>query len=349
MRNPLVFSILLIISLPLFNCGGDDATAPEPPNNPPEITAVTANPDPVPMNQTTTLSVTASDPDDDVLSYEWQATAGTFPAGNTSAQVTWIPPETQAEYSISVAVSDGEASVDTSILVDVIGAIYSLSGQVTNQSGSAATNLYVVITDSNSDTDSTLTDGTGNYSFSDLPEGAISMSLRSSEIIVHVLPRYIEKDTTISLSGDLVVNLAVQEFNTIFQDDGTQTSQWNMYGGVRNDGTKYIFEDYLFQTDYMVMVFPKPVPSNADIQKLGFLLRGESAPSDSSKILTRVLLNGVDQQLVWSATYHTTPAYYWGTLQQISGLPGNNIQLDLEFNELAATFVYIDDIWIFNY
>lgn len=350
MRNSLVFSILLIISLPLFNCGGDDATSPKPPNNAPTISAISASPNPVPMNQTTTLSVNATDPNGDVLSYEWQATAGTFPAGNTSAQVTWIPPEIQAEYSISVTVSDGEASVDASILVDVIGAIYSLSGQVTNQSGSAATSLYVVITASDSNTDSTLTDGSGNYSFSDLPEGAISMSLRSSEIIVHVLPRYIEKDTTISLSDDLVVNLVVQEFNTIFHDDGTQASQWHMYGGVRNDGTKYIFEtQYGYPDDYMVMTYPKPVPSNADIQNLGFLLRGESAPSDNSEILTWILVNGSYESLVWTSIFHTTPSYYWGSLEQISELPGNNIQVDLTFNEQVATFVYIDDIWIFNY
>ncbi len=347
MRNPLVFSILLIISLPLFNCGGDDATSPEPPNNPPEITAVSANPDPVPLNLTTTLSVTATDADGDALSYEWQATAGTFPAGNTSAQVTWIPPETQAEYLISVAVSDGEVSVDTTILVEVTGAIYGLSGQIQNQSGQAATDLYVVITDSQSSVDSAATDASGNYSFSDLPEGAISMSLRSSEIIVHILPRYIEEDTTINLSDDLVVNLSVREFNTIFHDDGNDTGQWIMNGGVWNDGTKYIFEDQFLFDDYMVMQYVYTVPSNA--QDIGFLLHGEAAPSGSSAILTWVWVNDDYAPFYWNSEFNTSPRYYWGSLEAISNLPGSATALYLEYNELTATYVYIDDIWIFNY
>lgn len=343
--------IIILITIPLlfFSCGGNDTTAPESINTPPEITNISANPNPVSRNQSTTLSVTATDDDGDNLSYAWEATAGTFPSGNTSAQVTWIPPEIQETYLISVTVSDGAATVDTSLYVSVTEALFNLSGQIINQNGAAATSIYVVVTDSNSDLDSTLTDNSGNYSFSNLPEGSVSISLRSSEIIVHLLPRYIEKDTTISLSDDLVANIAVQEFSTIFHDNGTQASEWNMNGGVRNDGTKYIFEDYFLQTDYMMMIYPKPVPSNADITNTYFLIRGEAAPSYSSEIRTNVFVNGVDQQLVWTATYDTTPTYFWGTLQQISGLPGNNIQLRLEFNEVTATYVYVDDIWIFNY
>lgn len=339
------FPILLIILLMLLSCGGKDSTGPE--NNAPIITAISAEPNPVPENRTSILSVNATDPDGDPLSYEWSATAGTFPGGNSTAQVTWIPPEAQAEYLISVSVSDGQVSVDSSISVTVDKAVYTLSGQVQNQSGEVATNLYVIITDSNSDVYSMLTGSNGNYSFSDIPEGAVSMVFRSSEIIVYVLPRYVEKDTTINLSDNTVINITIREFNTVFHDNGTQAYKWHMYGGVRNDGTKYIFEDYWLQTDYMVMAYVYTVPSNA--QDIGFLIHGEAAPSDYSQIKTYVLVNGYYTEYVWIATFDTSPSYYWGSLDGISGLPGNNIQLDLTYNELYATFVYIDDIWIFNY
>lgn len=339
-------TILLVISLLLLSCGGKDATGPE--NNAPTIIAISADPNPVPENRTTILSVTATDPDGDELSYEWSATAGTFPSGNTSAQVTWVPPETQTVYLLSVSVSDGYVSVDSSISVTVEKAVYTLSGQVQNQSGEAATNLYVVITDSNSDVNSMLTDSNGNYSFSYIPEGAVSMVLSSSEIMVYVLPRYIEKDTTINLSDDSVINITIREFNTIFHDDGTMAEQWIMYGGVRNDGTKYIFEDYWLQYDYMVMAYLYSVPSNAD-PEVGFILHGEAAPSGSSIIETIGIKNGTYLPYYWNITFDTQPSYKLGVFEVSSELPGNSIQLDLEFNEETAVYIYIDDIWIFNY
>jgi hypothetical protein len=331
-----------------FGCGKDKATT-SPQNNAPQITAVSATPNPIPRNQTADLSVVASDPDGDALTYSWTTSGGLFAGGNTSAHVVWVPPQTPASYQATVTVSDGKTDVDTTINITVTSAAFSLGGQVRNQSDAAATDLYVVIENSSGYLDSTLTSSNGNYSFSNVPEGQLTVTLRSTEVITYVLPRYFDKDTLIALNGNTVLNFNIREFNLIFYDDGTMASQWNIYGGVRNDGNKYIFENQLFVEDHMMMSAWHLVPANADPSNLYFMVYGEAAPSDSSRLLAYVSVDGVDQGVYWNMVYKTNPRYYIGTFEGLDNVVGNHIQLDFEFEEWDATYIYAHEIWVFNY
>lgn len=60
------------------------------------------------------LMCTASDDDDDTLSYEWMATGGNV--SGTGAVVTWNAPQEIGIYDVTVVVSDGYGGVDTTFV-----------------------------------------------------------------------------------------------------------------------------------------------------------------------------------------------------------------------------------------
>ncbi|MCL4557114.1 MAG: PQQ-binding-like beta-propeller repeat protein [Deltaproteobacteria bacterium] len=77
-------------------------------NSPPVINSIVASPNPVAKGGTVTISVNASDPDGDTLSYTWSIPAGwTIQSGGTTSQTTIVAP---ASYSITgtaqVSISD---------------------------------------------------------------------------------------------------------------------------------------------------------------------------------------------------------------------------------------------------
>lgn len=81
-------------------------------NRAPQITYVTADPNPVDEYETCTINVTAFDPDGDYLSYDWHASGGSI-EGNGSI-VIYHPPEIfqqQVEYTINVIVSDTHGAI----------------------------------------------------------------------------------------------------------------------------------------------------------------------------------------------------------------------------------------------
>ncbi|MEA3476938.1 MAG: hypothetical protein U9R60_02070 [Bacteroidota bacterium] len=104
MKKPkllLVLSIFLLgIAIVLSACKKDEEE-----NKSPTVSSVTVNPASVTAGAVATVTVVASDPDGDALTYAYTATGGAVQgAGNVA---TWTSANTAGAYSVTVLVSDG--------------------------------------------------------------------------------------------------------------------------------------------------------------------------------------------------------------------------------------------------
>jgi len=89
-------------------------------NHSPIISDLSADPPSVNINQTTTITCTASDEDvGDTLTYSWAKTGGTFEGSTSGSTITWKAPSTKGNYTVSCEVSDGEASVSDQVIISV--------------------------------------------------------------------------------------------------------------------------------------------------------------------------------------------------------------------------------------
>ena len=80
-------------------------------NWPPTITSLVADADWTTPSGSLHLTCTASDPDDDELSYEWSTSGGNI--SGTGAAVNWTAPEEVGIYHVTVVVTDGHGMEDT--------------------------------------------------------------------------------------------------------------------------------------------------------------------------------------------------------------------------------------------
>lgn len=128
-----------------------------PLNSPPVIDKITIA-SPILTNTAYDVSVTASDPDGDSLSYEWTVNDGVL-KGSESNPVKWATPDKAGTYKISVKVSDGKGGEDSeSIDIDVKQASTNLNlnhvaaqeGYATSTKGSS--NDMIVAGDHNNNT-----------------------------------------------------------------------------------------------------------------------------------------------------------------------------------------------------
>jgi hypothetical protein len=90
-----------------------------PPNRPPIIISLTANPQsPIEVNQSTVITCLAIDQDGDTLRHTWTKTGGTI-TGSGSA-ITWKAPAIVGTYAITCTVSDGELFTTQTLVITVI-------------------------------------------------------------------------------------------------------------------------------------------------------------------------------------------------------------------------------------
>ncbi len=91
-----------------------------PNSHAPIIQKVLASPSTVHVGQTATLTVVATDPDNDNLVFYWKAQKGSVPPGAQGDIVTYTAPNASGIDTIEVTVSDGQSSVSQAIRVSVL-------------------------------------------------------------------------------------------------------------------------------------------------------------------------------------------------------------------------------------
>ncbi len=129
-QKTLIFSI--IISLLLVT--GCKKASTEPKNNDPVISAVTVAPSTVSANGFATVTVTATDADNDALQYNYSPNGGSI--SGTGASVNWTAPGAAGAYSVAITVSDGNGGEDTgSGNLTVTAAVTQITGTASFQAG----------------------------------------------------------------------------------------------------------------------------------------------------------------------------------------------------------------------
>jgi len=111
-------------------------------NQPPVINSLTANPSIVSPGGTSTISVSASDPENDPLTYTWFASCGTLSSVTGSDNKTWVAPNMLRTCIITVSVTDnkaGHSPVSKSVAINELpatqGKISWFSSAETNNPG----------------------------------------------------------------------------------------------------------------------------------------------------------------------------------------------------------------------
>lgn len=126
---------VLLTSFLALSCKNDNGTEPKV-NGQPTITSITANPTTVMPEQTSTIEVSASDPDNDALTYSYTSTGGNI-AGNGNS-VTFTAGQVEGAASIMVTVSDGRGGIATSsttLTIELPPPAFTVSGLVVQAEG----------------------------------------------------------------------------------------------------------------------------------------------------------------------------------------------------------------------
>lgn len=164
-------------------------------NHAPIISSLTANPSSVDINQTTSITCTASDEDvGDTLTYTWTKNGGTFEGSTSGSTITWKAPSTKGSYTVTCEVSDGEVSDSEQVIIsvgDVNHPPVITSSAVTSATKDQPYNYDVNATDSDGDTPV--------YSLTTKPSG---MTINSSTGLIAWTP---------TTSGDYNVTVKVSD------------------------------------------------------------------------------------------------------------------------------------------
>ena len=96
------YTIILIPCLIFAFCGVVEKLT----NRDPIIKSVTATPNKIGVNDTTTLKVDAEDPDDDILDFRWTSDSKGQFISSIGEEVQWIAPSYSGQFRIKVQVTD---------------------------------------------------------------------------------------------------------------------------------------------------------------------------------------------------------------------------------------------------
>jgi len=135
-RNLRLITLLMVVSLAtlmVFNACKKDET-----NSNPVITAVMVNPSTVSAGGTATVTVTASDPDGDALTYAYIPNGGSIIG--TGSMVSWTAPNTGGAYSVAVTVTDGKggtASSTGALTVQAVSNVTKITGTASFPAGTS--------------------------------------------------------------------------------------------------------------------------------------------------------------------------------------------------------------------
>lgn len=216
----LVIALIVII---VCSCKKDEEIT----NNPPEIQSITSNPntssnDKLPAGDQLSITVIATDPDGDNLSYLWDVIGGNFIGDTDKSTITWESPITTTDeaYNISVIVSDGELSSTKDISIFTGGVtLCALQGYV-YYTGTTIPASGVLITVK---TKGSTTSEDGYYEINDIPTG--------NHILVASKEGYDDFTTEIELiSGNNNIDVEITFTSSIHKLYGTITSETNGAG-----------------------------------------------------------------------------------------------------------------------
>ena len=115
------YTINILVILFIFSCGGGGSSGSTVVNKPPVINGLEDSIT-IPENQTSVVSVSASDPETGTLTYFLTGTDSASLSISNNGVITFnTAPDYEAKnsYSINVNVSDGEASVNQALIVNI--------------------------------------------------------------------------------------------------------------------------------------------------------------------------------------------------------------------------------------
>lgn len=122
-------------------------TASAAPNNAPVISSLTSNTVSVSAGADATIACSASDQDNDSLTYTWSAANGTL--SGTGSQVTWTAPTASGSYTIYCTVADGRSgTTQQSITITVPPSTTGYSQKCMSIARDTAGNMVIVWIDS---------------------------------------------------------------------------------------------------------------------------------------------------------------------------------------------------------
>ncbi len=161
MRNNTIFNVLVLVAIIMLTAAAACAPAAPPPqetpagNMPPIIASLTAA-----QNQTypggmVNVQSVVSDPNNDVISFNWTATGGEF-VENGRANTTWRAPKGYGTYEIKLTVDDGkggsvQATLPITVSANHAPSITSLTGDPAALLLAATTTLTCIASDQDGD------------------------------------------------------------------------------------------------------------------------------------------------------------------------------------------------------